>query len=63
MMWARSSGRATRRRSGRAIKGMPGRSGDRTLDAQTIACVISGGKIDNDTLATILRGEIPIKEH
>lgn len=35
----------------------------RTIDAKTIVCVISGGNIDNDTLATILRGEIPIKEH
>ena len=34
-----------------------------TIDAKTIVCVISGGNIDGDTLATILRGEIPIKEH
>jgi threonine dehydratase len=36
---------------------------NRTIEAQTIVCVISGGNIDSDTLATILRGEIPIKEH
>jgi threonine dehydratase len=36
---------------------------NRTIGAKTIACVISGGNIDSDTLATILRGEIPIKEH
>jgi threonine dehydratase len=36
---------------------------NRTIDAKTIVCVISGGNIDSDTLATILRGEIPIKEH
>jgi threonine dehydratase len=36
---------------------------NRTIDARTIVCVISGGNIDSDTLATILRGEIPIKEH
>ncbi len=34
-----------------------------TIDAKTIVCVISGGNIDGDTLATILRGEVPIKEH
>ena len=34
-----------------------------TIDAATIVCVISGGNIDLDTLATILRGEIPTKEH
>ena len=32
---------------------------NRTIDAKTIVCVISGGNIDSDTLATILRGEIP----
>jgi threonine dehydratase len=36
---------------------------NRTIDAKTIVCIISGGNIDSDTLATILRGEIPIKEH
>jgi len=36
---------------------------NRTVDAKTIVCVISGGNIDSDTLATILHGEIPIKEH
>jgi len=36
---------------------------NRIIDAKTIVCVISGGNIDSDTLATILRGEIPIKEH
>lgn len=36
---------------------------DRSLDARTIVCVISGGNIDSDTLATILRGDIPTKEH
>jgi threonine dehydratase len=36
---------------------------NRTIEAKTIVCVISGGNIDSDTLATILRGEIPIKEH
>ena len=30
-----------------------------TIDASTIVCVVSGGNIDTDTLATILRGEIP----
>jgi threonine dehydratase len=34
-----------------------------TIDAKTIVCVVSGGNIDSDSLATILRGEIPIKEH
>jgi threonine dehydratase len=34
-----------------------------TVGAQTIVCVVSGGNIDNDTLATILRGEVPTKEH
>src|SRR4029079_17836808 len=34
-----------------------------TIEAKTIVCVVSGGNIDSDTLATILRGEIPIKEH
>jgi len=34
-----------------------------TIEAKTIVCVISGGNIDSDTLATILHGEIPIKEH
>jgi threonine dehydratase len=36
---------------------------NRSVDAKTIVCVISGGNIDSDTLATILRGEVPIKEH
>jgi threonine dehydratase len=36
---------------------------NRTIDAKTVVCVISGGNIDSDALATILRGEIPIKEH
>jgi threonine dehydratase len=36
---------------------------NRTVDAHTIVCVVSGGNIDLDTLATILRGEVPIKEH
>ncbi|MDP9271616.1 MAG: pyridoxal-phosphate dependent enzyme [Chloroflexota bacterium] len=36
---------------------------NRTIDAKTIVCVVSGGNIDNETLATILRGEIPMKEH
>jgi threonine dehydratase len=31
----------------------------RTIDAQTVVCVISGGNIDSDTLATILRGDTP----
>jgi threonine dehydratase len=34
---------------------------NRSVDAKTIVCVISGANIDSDTLATILRGEIPIK--
>jgi threonine dehydratase len=33
------------------------------VDARTIVCVISGGNIDSDVLATILRGGIPTKEH
>jgi threonine dehydratase len=36
---------------------------NRTIDAKTIVCVVSGGNIDADTLATILRDEIPMKEH
>jgi len=36
---------------------------NRTIDAKTIVCVISGGNIDSDTLAAILHGEIPFKEH
>ena len=36
---------------------------DGSVDATTIVCVISGGNIDSDTLATILRGDIPTKEH
>ena len=36
---------------------------NRAVEAKTIVCVISGGNIDGDTLATILRGEIPSKEH
>ena len=36
---------------------------DGSVDARTIVCVISGGNIDRDTLATILRGDIPTKEH
>lgn len=36
---------------------------NRTIDAKTIVCVVSGGNIDTETLATILRGEIPMKEH
>jgi threonine dehydratase len=36
---------------------------NRAIEAKTIVCVISGGNIDSDTLATILSGEIPIKEH
>jgi threonine dehydratase len=36
---------------------------NRPIEAKTIVCVISGGNIDSDVLATILRGEIPIKEH
>jgi threonine dehydratase len=35
----------------------------RIIDARTIVCVVSGGNIDSETLCTILRGEIPIKEH
>jgi len=31
------------------------------IDAKTIVCVISGGNIDSDVLATILRGEVPVK--
>ena len=34
-----------------------------SIDAKTIVCVISGGNIDSDVLATILRGEFPSKEH
>ena len=34
-----------------------------TIDAKTIVCVISGGNIDSETLATILRGDIPTKKH
>jgi threonine dehydratase len=30
-----------------------------SIDARTIVCVISGGNIDSDTLATILRGDTP----
>jgi threonine dehydratase len=33
------------------------------VDARTIVCVVSGGNIDSDVLATILRGGIPTKEH
>jgi threonine dehydratase len=36
---------------------------NRSVDAKTIVCVISGGNIESATLATILRGEVPIKEH
>jgi threonine dehydratase len=36
---------------------------NRTIDAKTIVCVVSGGNIDTETLTTILRGEIPMKEH
>jgi threonine dehydratase len=36
---------------------------NRTIDARTIVCVVSGGNIDSDTLATILRGQTPSKEH
>jgi len=36
---------------------------NRTIDAKTIVCVVSGGNIDSEVLATILRGEIPVKEH
>jgi threonine dehydratase len=32
---------------------------NRPIDAKTIVCVVSGGNIDSDVLATILRGEIP----
>jgi threonine dehydratase len=35
----------------------------RSVDAKTIVCVVSGGNIDSETLCTILRGEVPIKEH
>jgi threonine dehydratase len=35
----------------------------RPIEAKTIVCVVSGGNIDNEVLATILRGEIPVKEH
>jgi threonine dehydratase len=33
------------------------------VDAKTIVCIISGGNIDTSVLATILRGEVPTKEH
>ena len=29
------------------------------VDANRIVCIVSGGNIDVDTLATILRGELP----
>lgn len=32
---------------------------DPTLDGQRIVCIVSGGNIDLDTFATILRGELP----
>jgi len=34
-----------------------------SIDAKSIVCVVSGGNIDSDILATILRGDIPSKEH
>jgi len=36
---------------------------DGSVAANTIVCVISGGNIDSETLATILRGDVPTKEH
>ena len=36
---------------------------DGSIAANTIVCVVSGGNIDSDTLATILRGDVPTKEH
>ncbi|HEV2006850.1 MAG TPA: threonine/serine dehydratase [Candidatus Limnocylindrales bacterium] len=36
---------------------------NRTVDAKTIVCVVSGGNIDLEVLAAILRGEVPTKEH
>ena len=36
---------------------------NRAIDAKTIVCVVSGGNIDLEVLATILRGEVPTKEH
>jgi len=36
---------------------------NRQLDAHSIVCVVSGGNIDLDVLAAILRGEVPTKEH
>src|SRR3954469_12772416 len=33
------------------------------VEAQTTVCIVSGGNIDSDVLATILRGGIPTKEH
>jgi threonine dehydratase len=36
---------------------------NRTVDAKTIVCVVSGGNIDLEVLASILRGEVPTKEH
>jgi threonine dehydratase len=36
---------------------------NRPIDAKTIVCVISGGNIDLEVLAAILRGDVPTKEH
>jgi threonine dehydratase len=38
-----------------AVRGRPGIS----LDAKRVACIISGGNIDADVLAIIMRGAIP----
>jgi threonine dehydratase len=38
-----------------AVRGRPGIS----LDAKRVACIVSGGNIDADVLATIMRGAIP----
>jgi threonine dehydratase len=36
---------------------------NRKIEAKTIVCVVSGGNIDLDVLAAILRGEVPTKAH
>jgi threonine dehydratase len=36
---------------------------NRPIEAKMIVCVVSGGNIDLEVLATILHGEVPTKEH
>ena len=40
---------------GGAVGGVRGAS----LDAARVACIISGGNINSETVATIMRGELP----